>query len=229
MTALLELSDVSTGYGRVTVVRDVSLTVGAGQTVCLLGRNGAGKTTLLRALMGLLPHSGSVRLYGSSTAGWSGSRMSRQGVAWVPQEGGVVPGLTIAEHFKIASRFRDERAPADVLARFPVLGRRLDQQADTLSGGERKLLGLALAMVTKPRLVLLDEPTEGVAPIMVEQIVEVIHALLETTSVLLVEQNLDTALQMAAHAYVLEHGSIVASGDLHALHADGTLETRLAV
>lgn len=229
MTAVLELGGVSAGYGRITVVRDVHLEVPTGEITCLLGRNGAGKTTLLRAIMGLLPRTGTVRLAGEDTRGWRGSRVNRAGVAWVPQEDGVFPGLTIAEHFRIASGFRSDTPPKDLLDWFPVLGERLHQQAQTLSGGERKMLGIAVAMTTRPRLVLLDEPTEGIAPIVVARLVEVIRAISNEAAVLLVEQNLDTALATARHAYVLEQGAVVEAGDLQALHASGALEARLAV
>jgi branched-chain amino acid transport system ATP-binding protein len=227
--AALRLSGVSAGYGRVTVVREVDLTVPPAGVVCLLGRNGAGKTTLLKSVMGLVPHTGSVELAGRNVSGWAGSRISREGVAWVPQEGGVFHGLSIREHLRLASRFDERRVTDEVLDRFPILRDRLEQHAQTLSGGERKMLGMALALIGEPRLVLLDEPTEGVAPVVVEQLITVIAGLARHCAVLLVEQNLDTALATATHAYVLEQGAVVESGDIQALHRDGVLEERLAV
>jgi branched-chain amino acid transport system ATP-binding protein len=229
MTAALELEAVSAGYGRITVVRDVFLEAPMGQITCLLGRNGAGKTTLLRAIMGLLPRTGTVRVAGQDTRGWPGSRVNHAGVAWVPQEDGVIPGLTIAEHFTIASRFTSGVPADEILDWFPVLGERMHQVAHTLSGGERKMLGIAVAMTTRPRLVLLDEPTEGVAPVVVAKLVEVIRAISQQAAVLLVEQNLDTAIATAQRAYVLEQGTVVETGDIQALHASGVLEARLAV
>lgn len=225
----LELAGLSVGYGRVTVVRDVDLVVPASGVVCLLGRNGAGKTTLLKAVMGLLPYAGRVTIAGSEAAGWSGARVNAAGVAWVPQEAGVFPGLTVAEHLRIASRFDDAAVGTDVLDLFPVLGQRSNQHADTLSGGERKMLGMALALVSSPRLVLLDEPTEGVAPVVVDQLIDLIRTLSARCALLLVEQNLDTALATAGHCFVLEQGSIVESGDVADLHRAGVLESRLAV
>jgi branched-chain amino acid transport system ATP-binding protein len=225
----LELRGLSVAHGRVTVVRDVDLVVPGSGVVCLLGRNGAGKTTLLKSVMGLLPRSGAVRIAGEDSAGWSGSRVNAAGVAWVPQEAGVFPGITVAEHLHIAARFDRDRLDEEVLDLFPVLGQRSNQHADTLSGGERKMLGMALALLSRPRLILLDEPTEGVAPVIVDELVELIQGLSERCALLLVEQNLDTALATADHCYVLEQGSIVESGDPEVLHRDGVLESRLAV
>ena len=228
-TPALELEGLSVGYGRVTVVRDVDLEVPESGVVCLLGRNGAGKTTLLKAVMGLLPRSGAVRVRGRDTAGWSGARVHRAGVAWVPQEAGVFPGITVAEHLHVATGFDRSALDREVLELFPVLAQRSNQQADTLSGGERKMLGMALAMLSRPRLILLDEPTEGVAPVIVDELVDLITRLAERCALLLVEQNLDTALATADRCYVLEQGSIVESGDPRVLHRDGVLEARLAV
>lgn len=225
----LELTGVSVGYGRVTVVRDVDLVIPASGVVCLLGRNGAGKTTLLKAIMGLLPHTGVIAVAGTDVSCWAGARIARSGVALVPQEAGVFAGLTISEHLRIASRFEPRRVTEEILELFPVLSERSSQHADTLSGGERKMLGMALALISEPRLVLLDEPTEGVAPVIVEQLIAVIRQLARRSALLLVEQNLDTALATADHAYVLEQGSIVESDDIHTLHRDGVLESRLAV
>ena len=225
----LELEGLSVSYGRATVVREVDLVVPSSGVVCLLGRNGAGKTTLLKAVMGLLPRAGTVRIAGEDSAGWRGARVNAAGVAWVPQEAGVFPGLSVAEHLRIASRFDPEAMGSDVLDLFPVLARRSNQHADTLSGGERKMLGMALALVGSPRLVLLDEPTEGVAPVIVDQLVDLIRGLASRCALLLVEQNLHTALATAGHCYVLEQGMIVESGDPVELHRAGVLEARLAV
>lgn len=225
----LELEGVSVAYGRATVVREVDLVIPPTGVVCLLGRNGAGKTTLLKAIMGLLPRQGTVRIAGQDSHGWSGAQVNAAGVGWVPQEGGTFPGLTVAEHLRIASRFDPDAIGPEVLDMFPVLSRRSNQRADTLSGGERKMLGMALALVSDPRLVLLDEPTEGVAPVVVDQLIDLIRELASRCSVLLVEQNLDTALATADHGYVLEQGSIVESGNPEDLHRAGILEARLGV
>jgi len=230
LTPALRVSGLHAGYGRSIVLRDVSFEVQPGTVACLMGRNGAGKTTVLRALMGVLPKTGSVQLDGLDITTWSGHRINAAGMVWVPQEHSVFPGLTVREHLVIAIG-RHDRATALVAAidLFPILGDRLDQEAQTLSGGERKMLGIAQAFMVRPRLVLMDEPTEGVAPIVVEQLIPAIRVLTGSAAVLLVEQNIDTALALGSQAFVLEHGTIVESGDIAQLHDDGVLERRLAL
>jgi branched-chain amino acid transport system ATP-binding protein len=230
LTRVLRVSGVHAGYGRSIVLRDVSLDVLPGTVACLMGRNGAGKTTLLRALMGVLPKTGSVHLDGSDITAWSGHRINAAGMVWVPQEHSVFPGLTVREHLVIAVGGRGREAAIGAAAElFPILADRLDQQAQTLSGGERKMLGIAQALIVRPKLVLMDEPTEGVAPIVVEQLIPAIRVLTQSAAVLLVEQNIDTALALGSQAFVLEHGTIVDSGDIARLHDDGILERRLAL
>ena len=230
MSEALEVKDVGAGYGSATVLRDVSVTVGSGEVVCLLGRNGAGKTTLLRALMGVIPKSGAVLFGGIDVTGWRGSHLNRAGMVWVPQDDAVFPGLTVREHLAIALHDRDlEAGIAAAAALFPVLGVRLGQEAQTLSGGERKMLGIAQAMIVEPKVVLMDEPTEGVAPVVVAELVPAIRALADRAAVLMVEQNIDIVLTLGSRGYVLENGRIVESGNLDVLHDDGTLERRLAL
>lgn len=230
MTPVLSVNGLHAGYGRSIVLRDVSFEVRPGTVACLMGRNGAGKTTLLRALMGVLPKTGSVHLDGLDITGWSGHRINAAGMVWVPQEQSVFPGLTVREHLVIAVGGRGgEAAIAPATQLFPILAERLDQEAQTLSGGERKMLGIAQALIVHPKLVLMDEPTEGVAPIVVQQLIPAIRLLTESAAVLLVEQNIDTALALGSEGFVLEHGSIVESGDIARLHDDGVLERRLAL
>lgn len=226
----LVVSGLSAGYGGSMVVRDIALELHAGEVVCLLGRNGAGKTTIMKSLMGTLPRDGSILLGGQETATWRGSRIKNAGMVCVPQDGQVVPGLTLADHFALAV----PGAPiSDVVeqaaAIFPVLGERQHQDAATLSGGERKMLGIALALACEPDVILLDEPTEGVAPVTIEHLVKTIASIEGNVAILLVEQNLDTALELGERAYVLETGSIVESGILSELSASGQLEKRLAL
>lgn len=230
MTSLLTVAGLHAGYGRSIVLRDVSLEVAPGTVACLMGRNGAGKTTLLRALMGVLPKTGRVLLDGVDITTWSGHRINAAGMVWVPQEDSVFPGLTVREHLVIAAgrRSADDAIQA-AAALFPILGKRLEQQAQTLSGGERKALGIAQALVVRPKLVLMDEPTEGVAPIVVEELIPAIRMFAQSAAVLLVEQNIDTALALGSRAFVLEHGTIVEAGEMARLHADGVLERRLAL
>jgi branched-chain amino acid transport system ATP-binding protein len=230
MNAVLEAVDVSARYGSASILHDVSVQVGRGEIVCVLGRNGAGRTTLLRALMGVVPKSGAVRLDGVDITGLRASRINRAGMVWVPQDDGVFPGLTVREHLTIALRDRDRNAGIAAAATlFPILGERLGQEAQTLSGGERKMLGIAQAMIVEPNVVLMDEPTEGVAPVVVADLIPAIRTLAERSAVLLVEQNLDTVLALSSRGYVLEMGRIVEEGSLEALYEDGTLERRLAL
>ena len=230
MTVSVGVFDLDAGYGSSTVLREITLQVSQGSVVCLMGRNGSGKTTLLRALMGLISREGRVELNGEDVIKWSSDRISRAGMVWVPQEDSTFSGLTVREHLTIAlgnSNLDEGISKAADL--FSVLGARLDQEAQTLSGGERKMLAIAQALIADPRVILLDEPTEGVAPVVVEKLVPVIRMASERAAVMLVEQNIDTALLLGETAYVLEHGQIVESGSIAGLHDDGVLEERLSI
>ncbi len=230
LTPVLEVENLTAGYGQTTVLRDVSFTVGPGEVACVMGRNGAGKTTLLRALMGVLPKTGTVRLAGSDVSHQKGHRINAAGMVWVPQENSVFSGLTVRDHLCIALQGANEDEGVTAAANlFPILGERLDQEAQTLSGGERKMLALAQALIVKPKLVLMDEPTEGVAPVVVEQLIPAIEAASAESAVVLVEQNIDTALALGGNAYILEQGAIVVSGNVRDLHDRGVLAQRLAL
>jgi len=228
LTPQLVVHDLSAGYQGATVLRGVSLTVPAGSVVCVMGRNGAGKTTLLRALMGVLPAQGKVELGGRDVSGWPGHRIRAAGMAWVPQDDAVFPGLTVRQHLELGQGDAGGGLTA-AAGLFPVLGERLDQEAQTLSGGERKMLGIAQALVSQPRVLLMDEPTEGVAPLVVAQLVAAIAAAAARTAVLLVEQNVDTAVALGSDGYVLENGAVVEQGPIADLHRRGILEQRLAL
>ena len=209
---------------------DVSFTVEAGEVACLMGRNGAGKTTLLKALMSVLPKTGKVFLGDEDVSDVRTSRLNHLGMFWVPQEEAVFPGFTVGEHLRLAFGEAGYRAGLEKAASlFPVLGERVDQEAQTLSGGERKMLGIGMAYALAPKVVLMDEPTEGVAPVTVEKLLPAIRTLTETSAVLLVEQNVDTAVALGSHGYVLEHGDIVESGMVAEMHAQGLLERRLSL
>ncbi|MGH8925884.1 MAG: ABC transporter ATP-binding protein [Acidimicrobiia bacterium] len=227
---ILEVQDLSAGYGPTTILRGISFAVEPGEVACIMGRNGAGKTTLLRALMGVLPKTGVVRLSGADISHRPGHRIKAAGMVWVPQEASVFPGLTVRDHLTIAlQRRREVEGIAAAGDLFPVLGERLEQEAQTLSGGERKMLALAQALIVRPKVVLMDEPTEGVAPVVVEQLIPAIEAATNESAVVLVEQNIDTALALGGNAYLLEQGSIVVSGTVRDLHDRGVLEQRLAL
>lgn len=228
---MLVARDVRLEVGTRLLVEGASFSLQPGDKVGLVGRNGAGKTTLLRALMGVLAKTGSVRLAGEDITHWAGHRVNAAGMVWVPQEDSVFSGLTVRNHLTIAvhGRREEEEGLEAAGALFPVLGERLEQEAQTLSGGERKMLALAQALIVRPKVVLMDEPTEGVAPVVVEQLIPAIAASTKESAVVLVEQNIDTALALGQNAYLLEQGSIAVSGTVRDLHDRGVLEQRLAL
>lgn len=230
MTPLLRVTGLHAGYGSSMVLRDVDLEVAPGSVVSIMGRNGAGKTTLLKALMGVVATQGRVELDGEDISRWSSHRINRAGMVWVPQDDSVFSGLTVREHLTIALHNENVAAGVESAATlFPALEERLDQEAQTLSGGERKMLGIAQVLIVNPRLILMDEPTEGVAPLLVAQLAPAIELATRYAAVVLVEQNIDTALALGSHCYVLERGHIVESGEIARLHDDGVLERRLAL
>ncbi len=228
---ILSVSGLGVGYGQTTIVSDLDLTVERGEVLTMLGLNGAGKTTVLKAIAGLLPHSGQVVFDGRDVSRWSGNRINRAGLAYVPQGMGVYPGISVGEHLRLARHFQDDRLDmqGEILDWFPVLKERLKQDAQSLSGGQRKMLSFVMALSSAPSLVLLDEPTEGVAPVVREQLVEALGQIVQRTSVLLVEQNLDTALAIGGRCHVIEQGAVVESGMIRELHASGVIESRLSV
>lgn len=231
MSICLEVKNLTVGYGSTTIVRDVSFSVEQGSALCLLGLNGAGKTTLLKAIAGLLPFTGSVVLNGMDISDQTGSKINRAGLAYSPQEKGVFAGLTVNEHLRLARRFDQNNLwrQEELLDLFPTLRERLSQDAQTLSGGQRKMLNFVMALSSSPSLVLMDEPTEGVAPVVREQLVGALKIISNMVSILIVEQNLDTALALAKHGHVMERGRLVASGDVNQMHSSGLLESLLAV
>jgi branched-chain amino acid transport system ATP-binding protein len=227
---LLAVDRLTVAYGPVVAIRDVSLEVRRGEIVAALGPNGAGKTTLLRTIAGAIkPQHGSVSLDGAALTGLVAETVVRRGVALVPEGRHVFPALTVKENLAIgaiARRDRDEiRADAERwLSRFPILGERSGQLAGTLSGGEQQQLAIARALMSRPRMLLLDEPSLGLAPIFVDRIFELMLELrAEGVTVLLVEQNVHRALEAADRAYVLSVGTVVASGPTDQL-VEGELE-----
>lgn len=219
---ILDLLGINTYYGLGHILHDLSLSLAEGEVVALLGRNGAGKTTTLRSITGLTPpRAGEIRYKGASIAGLSAHRICQMGIALVPETRGIFSYLTARENLAIARRPRSRWQVEDMLQRFPQLRDVLDRKGRFLSGGEQQMLAIARALVTGPDLLLLDEPSQGLAPLVVETVVGTIKELKrERVSMLLVEQNAEMALQLADRVYVIDHGTIVFEGTPAHLRAD---------
>jgi branched-chain amino acid transport system ATP-binding protein len=214
--AMLEVRDLRVSYGKIEAVKGISFSVGAGQVVTLIGGNGAGKTTTLRTLSGLLPAvSGEVLFEGERIDGRPAHEIVKRGIAHSPEGRKIFPRMSVAENLELGAFTRRDRAgvAADithVYELFPVLGERSAQAAGTLSGGEQQMLAMGRAMMSRPRLLMLDEPSMGLSPIMMERIFATIRTLKDSgTTILLVEQNAQAALTLADHGYVIETGKIV--------------------
>jgi branched-chain amino acid transport system ATP-binding protein len=228
---VLEVEDLTASYGPVRAVDSVSLSVDDGGITAVLGANGAGKSSLLRAISGLLrPQRGRVRFAGRDVTGLPPEQLVRLGLAHVPEGGGAIAELTVDENLRLGGLFRRDRrdlaaAAAEVLELFPRLAERLHQPASSLSGGERQMLSIGRALMGRPRMLLLDEPSLGLAPLVTAQIMERIARLRERTrlSVLLVEQNAGSALSIADRGVVLGVGRVVATDDSHRLARDEQL------
>jgi branched-chain amino acid transport system ATP-binding protein len=223
---LLEISDLVTAYGKIEALRGVALSVNPGSITCLLGPNGAGKTTLLLTLAGILKsRRGSIRFAGQELAGRAPHDIVACGIALVPENRLVFPHMTVADNLAAGAYQRRDRAiQADMerlYARFPRLKERIAQAAGTLSGGEQQMLAVARALMSRPRLLLMDEPSLGLAPLVVAEIFRIIAELnRDGTTIFLVEQNAHMALQVAHHFYLIEHGRITFSGNPGALAED---------
>ncbi|GAC1398667.1 MAG: ABC transporter ATP-binding protein [Vulcanimicrobiaceae bacterium] len=220
---LLRIAGLHTNYGKIAILRDVSLTVGEGELVALLGLNGAGKTTTIRSILGLTPPlSGSITYEGREIAGWPAYRTARLGVGYVPEGRRMFKELTTLENLQLAENGRTGDWTIDrVLEALPKLAELRSRKAGRLSGGEQEMLAIGRALVANPRLLLVDEPSQGLAPLIVEDV----YAMLATlrargTSILLVEQNALLALKVADRAYVLDSGRIVYAGDANELAND---------
>jgi branched-chain amino acid transport system ATP-binding protein len=233
MSALLQVRNLNAWYDRSHVVQDISFEVHAGEIVTLMGRNGAGKTTTLRTLMGLLARSsGDVSFAGQPLGGRPAHVRYHLGLAYVPEDRRIVTGLSVRENLQlglIASARRGETdAMIDEIATiFPRLKERLEQDATSLSGGEQQMLAIARAMMARPKMILLDEPSEGIMPVLVDEMFQLFTRMkAQGTTILLVEQNVERALSISDRAYILDQGHVVHAGGAEELLADADIQSR---
>lgn len=216
---MLEVKNLSVHYGMIQAVRNVDFTVNEGEIVSLIGANGAGKSTILKTLSGLThPSEGEIVYLGENIASTSAKKIVEKGLVQVPEGRHVFPGLTVKENLELGAFLRKDKEEIQkdmeaVFERFPILKERKDQDAQTLSGGEQQMLAMGRALMSRPKLLLLDEPSMGLAPIFIREIFKIIQEIQKTgTTVLLIEQNAKMALSISNRAYVLETGSVVLSG-----------------
>jgi branched-chain amino acid transport system ATP-binding protein len=230
---MLEVDNLNAWYGRSHVLQGVAFSIGKGEAVCMIGRNGAGKTTTLRSIMGLVARrEGAIRFNGENIIAEPTHRRFALGLAYVPEERRIVPGLTVQDNLRLglvasANRSREADVIDRIAQTFPRLKERLGQAADTLSGGEQQMLAIARAMAADPKLIMLDEPSEGIMPVLVDEMFELFARMKgEGITLLLVEQNVERALQLADRAYVMDQGAIVHTGDAKTLLADKAIQER---
>ena len=216
---MLEVKNLSVHYGMIQAVRNVDFKVNEGEIVSLIGANGAGKSTVLKTLSGLIhPSEGEIVYLGENIASTSAKKIVEKGLVQVPEGRHVFPGLTVKENLELGAFLRKDKEAIQkdmdaVFERFPILKERKDQDAQTLSGGEQQMLAMGRALMSRPKLLLLDEPSMGLAPIFIREIFKIIQEIQKTgTTVLLIEQNAKMALSISNRAYVLETGSVVLSG-----------------
>ena len=216
---MLEVKNLSVHYGMIQAVRNVDFTVNEGEIVSLIGANGAGKSTILKTLSGLIhPSEGEIVYLGENIASTSAKKIVEKGLVQVPEGRHVFSGLTVKENLELGAFLRKDKEEIQkdmeaVFERFPILKERKDQDAQTLSGGEQQMLAMGRALMSRPKLLLLDEPSMGLAPIFIREIFKIIQEIQKTgTTVLLIEQNAKMALSISNRAYVLETGSVVLGG-----------------
>ncbi len=227
---MLEVADLVTAYGKIEALKGVSLSVEPGRITCLLGPNGAGKTTLMYTIAGILrPRRGSVRLDGAELVGATADRVVGRGIALVPENRLVFPHMSVAENLAAGAYLRRDRDGissdiARLLERFPVLKERRSQQAGTLSGGEQQMLAVARALMSRPRLLMMDEPSMGLAPLVVEQIFAIVEELnRDGITIFMVEQNAHMALKVAHKFFLMEQGKVTFSGTPGAMAEDDVI------
>jgi branched-chain amino acid transport system ATP-binding protein len=230
---MLKIEGLNAWYGASHILHGISLSVGEGEIVALVGRNGAGKTTTIRSVMGLMPKAaGSVRFAGTELLPLPAHERFKLGLAYVPEERRIVPGLTVRENLQLglvasAAGIDEQAAIEEIAESFPRLKERLDQQGVTMSGGEQQMLAIARAMIAKPSMILLDEPSEGIMPVLVEEMGALFRRLRDTgVTLLLVEQNVEWALRLADRAVIIDQGEVVHESSAAALLADKAIQER---
>ncbi len=226
MAAMLDIKDINVYYGAIHAIKGISLTVNEGEIVTLIGANGAGKSTTLRTVSGLLtPKEGEIKFLGETISGLPAQDIVRAGISQVPEGRRIFANMTVMENLELGAYIRTDKEGIEkdyqmVFERFPRLAERKEQQAGTLSGGEQQMLAMGRALMSRPKLLLLDEPSMGLAPLLIREIFNIIVDINKAgTTVLLVEQNANMALSIANRAYVLETGRITLSGDAKELAA----------
>jgi branched-chain amino acid transport system ATP-binding protein len=232
LTPLLEVDGIHTAYGSSRVLFGITLAINAGECVCLLGRNGVGKTTTLRSIMGLTPPSqGHVRFKGKDITGSEPYRLARSGIGYVPEDRRIFAELTVRENLEVAARSANRSGhwtAQTVSGLFPQLGELRDRMGGVLSGGEQQMLTIARTLMGNPELLLLDEPSEGLAPVIVESLLERVRRLKrEGMTILLAEQGVDFSLSLADRVYVLEKGAVRHCGPAAQLREDAALRNKL--
>ena len=230
---MLQISNLNAWYGASHAIQDINIEVAKGEIVCLIGRNGAGKTTTLKSIMGLMDKTrGSATFKGKELLKLPAHVRFALGLAYVPEERRIVQGLTVRENLRLglvaSPQKRKEAELIEGIAQiFPRLAERLDQEAVTMSGGEQQMLAIARAMISKPDLIMLDEPSEGIMPVLVDEMFELFRTMkAQGTTVLLVEQNVELALDIADRAYVLDQGTVVHQASARELLADDDIKER---
>jgi len=228
---ILDVRNIQTFYGESQALQGVTLQLEEGETVCLLGRNGAGKSTTLKSIIGLTPpRSGEVIFNGKRIQGLPPHRIARSGIGYVPEDRRIFPSLSVRDNLEVAAYQRKGSAAHwtvdNILKKYEMLGEREDQDGATLSGGQQQMLAVARSLMTQPRLLLLDEPNEGLAPVIVQQIGELIDDLSQTTTILFTDQSVRFALKHAQRAYILEKGQVVHQATSDELRADQATQER---
>jgi len=228
---ILDVRNIQTFYGESQALQGVTLQLEEGETVCLLGRNGAGKSTTLKSIIGLTPpRSGEVIFDGKQIQGLPPHRIARAGIGYVPEDRRIFPSLSVRDNLEVAAYQRKGSAARwtvdNILRKYEMLGEREDQDGATLSGGQQQMLAVARSLMIQPRLLLLDEPNEGLAPVIVQQMGELIDDLSQTTTILFTDQSVRFALKHAQRAYILEKGQVVHQASSDELRADQATQER---